>query len=241
VVEAVKIIGLMRVRNEARWIERSVRSILPACDRILVMDDHSTDGTPELLQSIDGVEVLPNPFTGLDETRDKNWLLDQARKADWVVFIDGDEVLEPTGAGRLKFVANTPHAMAFSFPVLYLWDKEDQIRMDGVYGRFARPSMFRPFGYKFEGTAAGGNFHCGNVPLALQRSAIHTNIALLHFGYLHRKDRERKFDWYNRLDPHNPNEDGYRHMVIGDRFPANSVFRHAGPLRLSPLSKRVAA
>jgi hypothetical protein len=46
------IIGLLRIKNEARWIARVVRSIQPVCGRILIFDDHSTDGTPEICESL---------------------------------------------------------------------------------------------------------------------------------------------------------------------------------------------
>jgi glycosyltransferase involved in cell wall biosynthesis len=45
------IIGLLRIKNEARWIERVVRSIQPVCGRNLIFDDHSTEGTPEVCVS----------------------------------------------------------------------------------------------------------------------------------------------------------------------------------------------
>jgi len=118
--------------------------------------------------------------------------------------------------------------------VLYLWNSEDQVRTDGVYGRFRRPSMFRPGNHQFRSTSAGGNFHCGNAPSALQLSAIRLDAALLHFGYLHKEDRLRKYAWYNHLDPNNRNEDLYRHIAQGDvaEIPADVRLLHAGPLTL---------
>jgi len=52
---------------------------------------------------------------------------------------------------------------------------------------------------------------------------------------MHRADRERKYQWYNAQDPNNAIEDRYRHMVIGDLFPADSKFDHGGPLKLAQL------
>jgi O-antigen biosynthesis protein len=227
-------IGMMRVKNEARWIERVITSMLPICEKILVMDDHSSDGTPFLCSSIPGVQVFDSPFTGLNETRDKNYLLDRARGdgSGWVLCIDGDELLAPGAAAELARAASASDARALSPRIRYLWDREDQVRTDGVYGRFRRPSAFVPGTARFEATAAGGNFHCGNVPLSLQWGAKPVDADILHFGYLHREDRLRKYEWYNRHDAENGNEDGYRHMVIGDLFPAGSKFRHAGPLEL---------
>lgn len=231
----MSVVGLLRVQNEARWIERVVRAMLPLCESVLVMDDHSTDATPEICAAIDRVRVLPSPFGGLDEARDKNWLLDQARDAEWVLMIDGDELLAPEAVEALR-VAMTGGAPCLAPRVLYLWDREDQVRVDGVYGRFRRPSLFRPGAHRFVDDGPP-NFHCGNAPLALQRQAeLVEGARLLHFGYLERADRLRKYDWYRQRDGANPNEDGYRHMVIGDVFPPESVFRHGGPLDVVPLA-----
>jgi len=63
------------------------------------------------------------------------------------------------------------------------------------------------------------------------------NVALFHYGYLHKEDRIAKYNWILSIDPHNEGEDFYRHCVQGDlpEFPADAVFRHGGPLRLQKL------
>jgi len=230
----------MRVKNEARWIERCVRSFLPICDRAVIMDDHSTDGTPDICAAIPNVEVLSSPFSDLDESRDKNWLLEHVGSTDWILSIDGDEMLAPGEEGKLRDeMANLhPAYSCLSFRILYLWDREDQVRVDGVYGQFRRESAFKPNGAQFSSTSAGGNFHCGNVPWQIRQKRKAADVALLHFGYMHREDRERKFYWYNDRDPMNFGEDCYRHILIGDLYPASSKFMHAGPLELKPLEEQ---
>jgi glycosyltransferase involved in cell wall biosynthesis len=224
---------MLRVKNEARWIERVIASLQPVCNRIVVMDDHSTDGTPELLAAA-GVEVFPSPFETLDEARDKNWLLDHVGTPDWIVSIDGDEIL--TQPERM-LAAMDSGASCLTHPVFYLWDREDQYRVDGVYGLFRRHSAFRPTGAKFPDSGYGGNFHCGNVPVSLRRDADFVDVPLLHLGYLHREDRIRKYGWYNQNDPNNQAEDCYRHMVQGDipEVPADARLMHGGPLQLVKL------
>lgn len=230
------ILGMMRVKNEARWIERVIASILPLCDRVFVMDDHSEDGTLQILLNMPKVVPYGSPFTGLNESRDKNWLLDKVleHKPEWIVSIDGDEILSPSAVEPLRAAMNGPHH-CLSLRVLYLWDREDQIRVDGVYGDFHRESVFRPNGSRFP-EGSGVNFHCGNVPSgARQNRAVLNNVPLLHLGYLHKEDRVRKFAWYNSTDPGNEREDHYRHIVVGDMFPADSQFQHGGPLRLQSI------
>jgi glycosyltransferase involved in cell wall biosynthesis len=232
--EAMTVAGIMRVKNEARWIRRSIESILPLCNAgVTVLDDHSTDDTAEIAQKC-GAWVIPSPFEGLDEVRDKNLLLADFPGADWLIMIDGDEVLE---SGKLDYLrvtmqraieSNTVRALAFG--VLYLWDREDQIRVDGVYRSMSRVSAFRPGKERFEATG-GVNFHCGNCPQGITQRA-HAGVSLLHYGYMDSRDRIRKYEWYRAQDPANQIEDEYRHIVIGDLFPAESRFRHGGPLEL---------
>lgn len=249
------VIGAMRVKNEARWIKRSIESILPICDRVVVLDDHSTDETKAVCLSIPDVVWVPSPFEGLDEVRDKNYLLDcvgvgltrdPQDHIDWIVMIDGDEVLMPGHADKLKLAmqaATAQSVRALAFSVLYLWDREDQVRVDGVYRSMSRVSAFRPGKERFEATG-GANFHCGNCPQQIVGRS-HAGVSLLHFGYMDREDRMRKYRWYNETDPGNEAEDRYRHMVIGDLFGPQCRFRHGGPLELRALTNssiaRVAA
>jgi glycosyltransferase involved in cell wall biosynthesis len=239
----MRFVGMLRIKNEAAWIERVIRSLLPLCEHVFILDDHSTDATPEICSSFDRVTVFESPFEGLDEKRDKDFLLDHVKRAgaDWVIHIDGDEELAP-GAQRLiqKAVVCDPHLAIVRFRVVYAWNDYGTIRTDGIYQRFMRPSMFRLAGQNlprltFESTAFGGNLHCWNHPQGLRGSEMDADhIRLLHYGYLTPEIRARKFEFYNRVDPGNEYEDQYRHITQGDSggAPAHAVLKHAGPLRL---------
>jgi hypothetical protein len=92
-------------------------------------------------------------------------------------------------------------------------------------------------GFRFQRTRFGGNFHCSSVPQEMLHHAEKTGVRLKHWGYIHREDRIRKYKFYNTADPANLSEDCYRHMVIGDLYPADSRFKHAGPLELVPFGQ----
>ena len=234
----MNVVGAMRVKNEARWIERSIQSILPFCRTVFVFDDGSTDMTPDLAAKVSERVYVMRSALGptVDEVRDKNLLISFIggyADPDWIIMIDGDEAFQPGGGEILDYALETSKARALAFPILYLWDREDQVRCDGVYGTMSRVSAFRPGRERFQATG-GVNFHCGNAPQGIKgRELIHAPI--LHFGYLDRADRIRKYDWYNQKDRNNAAEDCYRHVVIGDIFPADSKFKHGGPLKLRPL------
>lgn len=231
------ILGMLRIKNEARWIERVLRSILPLCESVLVFDDHSNDGTAEICRCIEGVEVFDSTFTGLNESRDKNFLMEKAEafKPEWILHIDGDEELAPGSQETIRQLTSSVGGSEYRFKILYLWNDANTVRVDGIYANFRRTRLFRfQSGARFYGGMGGpANFHCGNAPGS--RSPWECDAKILHYGYMNQEDRLRKYEFYNRNDPGNPNEDGYRHMVIGDLFPAESKFRHGGPLQLASL------
>jgi len=236
------IAAMLRIKNEARWIRAAVASILPVCERVFVLDDHSSDGSGEICRSFgEKVVVIPSPFEGIDETRDKNLLLSEVTRCapQWCLCIDGDEILEPSGPDHLLAAISHASCQCYSMRIVYLWNRPDAMRVDGVYGRFWRPSLFRPqAGLWFRTTSYGGHFHCGNVPADLLHSSATLPARLYHLGYMCREDRLKKYYWYNRIDPGNEDEDCYRHMIQGDlpEVPAHLALKHAGPLKIARLS-----
>lgn len=237
------IVGMLRIRNEARWIAEVLNALQPICSRLFVMDDRSEDDTAAISAHC-GATVWPSPFTTMDEARDKDWLLAritaETAPGTWILCVDGDEILEADGPEKIRqSIASTNGAAeAFALPILYLWDRRDQIRVDGVYGRFARPSLFRTNGSRLSYMRTGGsNLHCASVPTRFIGRCRPCPAALLHLGYLYREDRVRKYEYYRRIDPGNRAEDGYRHMVQGDvpEIPASARLMHAGPLELRAL------
>jgi glycosyltransferase involved in cell wall biosynthesis len=231
---------MIRCKNEAANIERVIRSILPLCAHVFVLDDHSEDGTAELANAFDEVTVYDSQFEGLDERRDYAHLLGIVRTraawGDYVLHIDGDEELEPGGQEKIRSLLNrfSPRD-AYALRILDLWNSTRTIRVDGVYAERFRASLFCLIEGKdkFGITAMPGNLHCLHVPAALA-NATYTDIALRHWGYITPEIRARKFEHYSRVDPGNAQEDYYRHITQGDDggAPADAKLLHAGPLRL---------
>jgi len=242
----MNVVGMVRVRNGETHITRCLHSMLRACNSIVVMDDHSTDRTQEMLDShAPHVQWFKSPFQGLNEARDKTFLLRTITRGrnykgpvDWVVAMDADEVLlDPL---ELRHCLESTEAPALSRRILTLWDSPNQIRTDGIYGNLWRPSIFRPAmtdGIWHQASSHGPNFHCGSVPTDLLSQAVNCDpeVRVLHYGSMLQEDRVTKYRWYMRYDTQNlENEDHYRHAVQGDlpEFPATEVYKHGGPLKL---------
>jgi len=219
----------MRVRNEGKHIGEVLLRVLHLCQRVFVFDDHSTDETVAVCKTFgDRVSVFESQFQGLDEARDKNFLLKRVIEANpqWVLWIDGDEILELAGAQKLKAAAeNARNVSAYSLRIAYVWNDPNYVRVDGIFGQFRRLSFFRLRGQSsgrlyFPTTGSGGNLHCGNVPRGLIGASGDLEVRLKHLGYVTREQRRAKYEWYSNTDPNNAAEDCYRHLaeIPGARF-----------------------
>lgn len=220
--------GMVRAKNEIRWLDRAVNPLIGICDEVFVLDDHSTDGTWDLVLDLE-CTVHTSRFDDLNESRDKTFLLSQITRRipmeeignnspHWVICIDGDEEVYAPDLEKLK---RTIHrGCSYSFQILTLRDDPTHIRVDGPYSNLLRPSMFRLIkpGMKFMSHAThGGGFHCSNVPADIGFGVtIHEPepVRLLHYGYMEKADRERKYKFYMEHDP--GHEDWYRKECFGD-------------------------
>jgi O-antigen biosynthesis protein len=194
------------------------------------------------------------PLQGVSEIRDKNYLWEYC-KANvafrHMLCLDGDERLS------LGFIRHFDAAIGMlessvdvlTLPFVYLWDGDDRIRVDGLYGwaadnlpqlRFPRlftidrvtPDELHTMRFSWQGTKGG--FHCGSVPRECFRpfgtdpTGGTYQMPIVHYGYRDEEDRQRKYEFYNRIDPNNEFEGCYRH-IIGEPD------RHApGPVQLIP-------
>ncbi len=216
------VLGAMRIKNESRWIKRSIESQLDLCDKVLVLDDHSTDDTRDIVRGFGTRCVLiESTFEGVNEGRDKSYLLSYLVAADpeWVLWIDGDEVLEKRAHQTLLREMSNKGVGSLSMKVLYFWDDENKFRADGVYANMTRPSAFRvrgqdPAKLHFPRGDGSANLHNGgNCPQGVVGVGALSEARIKHYGYLTWEERQRKYEFYNKVDPNNEAEDCYRHII----------------------------
>jgi glycosyltransferase involved in cell wall biosynthesis len=83
--------------NEEAWIEDAIRSVLaqtvPAREHVVV-NDGSTDGSQAVIDHYPHVRSLQITNRGLPAARNAG-LLALAPEVEWVIFLDGDDWLEP--------------------------------------------------------------------------------------------------------------------------------------------------
>ena len=96
-----RIVGVLCTFNEEQRIRDSLGSLIAWCDEVVVVDQHSTDRTREIAAEM-GARVELHANVGLPEPA-RDWARDHV-DADWVVFLDADELIPATLAAYLRRV-----------------------------------------------------------------------------------------------------------------------------------------
>lgn len=137
---------IIPARDEARNIERSVRSALaldwPGRLEVVVLDDRSTDATPEILARIAAEDPRLKVYAGVDLPpgwKGKPHALHRAQAhatGDWLWFVDADVTLDPLGARRLvgacKRLGVEMASALGELVVDSFWEKVVQTRMGAI-------------------------------------------------------------------------------------------------------------
>ncbi len=101
-VSAPRIVGLVLVRNEDLLVGRALRNAAAFADEWIVCDHGSSDGTLQILRA--ETESLPAcRIHQLRHPRESHDLIRNFAGQDvWIFGLDGDEIYDPAGLGRLR-------------------------------------------------------------------------------------------------------------------------------------------
>jgi glycosyltransferase involved in cell wall biosynthesis len=110
--------ALLIVKNEAKYIERALESLL-WCDEIVVVDAFSQDETPLFCKDHNRpwagkIRFLQKEWQGFSAQR--NFAIDQARSS-WVFFLDGDETCSPELASKIRVLLDSPNLRLTQFKI----------------------------------------------------------------------------------------------------------------------------
>ena len=169
----------MIVKDEAENIARCVGSLTNAVDEIVVVDTGSSDGTVDVVEKL-GVQVWRFGWTG-SFAQARNFALSKV-KSDWVLWVDGDEWLDPEDVDAPRIVAGLfgPLERPLALRVVQVNDVGGRIEPNNDMSRM------HPTGY---GIKWAGRIHeqlvlgadTAEVAQGIPRVAV--NIRLNHIGY----------------------------------------------------------
>ncbi|MGZ4397935.1 MAG: glycosyltransferase family 2 protein [Gaiellaceae bacterium] len=206
-----RIVGIVLVRNEDLFIEQTIRNVAGFCDRIHVVDHLSYDGTWRILRrlagELDAIDLRRARYAGVSHR-----ILEEYAGSDtWVFGVDGDELYDPAGLGRLReqLLAGAHREMFRLVGTVLNCDALDRGRAL-AWGYLAPPS--RPitklynFGVVDSWTDCPERLHAGKLVLkpgfetsaAVDLNALHgwddDPLRCLHVCFVRRSSRDREVD-----------------------------------------------
>ncbi|WAC49712.1 glycosyltransferase family 2 protein [Asticcacaulis sp. SL142] len=107
----------IRTHNEARNIDNVVRAARTVADEVIVIDAGSNDGTVALAEAA-GAKVIHNPWPG---NGFQKRIGEEACRHDWLLDIDGDEVITPELATEIRalFANGEPAASVYEIKMVH--------------------------------------------------------------------------------------------------------------------------
>jgi hypothetical protein len=98
-----RIVGILLVRDEDRFVEQVVRNVSDFCDELMLVDHRSRDATPRILARLARELPLPVTFHSVRHaSRSHDLVAPLAGQDVWVFGVDGDELYDPVGLAALK-------------------------------------------------------------------------------------------------------------------------------------------
>lgn len=99
----MRIVGIVLVINEDRFIEPVLRNMVDFCDEIIVADDYLTrDHTGEIVKRIAAEEPKISYHRILRTGTSHDMIQQYAGTDTWIFAVDGDEIYDPEGLKRFR-------------------------------------------------------------------------------------------------------------------------------------------
>lgn len=149
----MNIIGICQIYNEVESgnLERALSHYAKLCDKIIILDDVSTDCPENIIKKYTPhyLKNKHNNWSIQKETKNKSILLEHAKtlSADWVINFDADEIIE-NGFNRnilervIKW-GDSHNIYSFGFNWINLWLCEYLYRIDGGLSIISPPRIYK--------------------------------------------------------------------------------------------------
>lgn len=197
-----KLTAMMLVRNEVnRYLPRCLKSLTSYVDEIIILDDASTDPTPELCLSFPNVKLFRHEISLflIDEAqlRKQLWHYTVSTNPEWILALDADEFLETRAVFELPYLLNQDLFPAVSFRLYDCWGSEDYYRVDGLWNPWRRGFSIYLVKYQPQLVAdwPSHKYHCGRLPLSYRRLPnFESDLRIKHLGWANPAETRDKYE-----------------------------------------------
>lgn len=203
-----KIVGGLLVKNEAdRWLVEFLNSFSQICDKIIILDDCSTDNTVDICKDYGEMYLSQCSYWEHREWMQRKTLFglccSKAELNDWILILDADEIVNNASTIRKFILSLDKEFQGYALKLYDMWDNE-HYRNDQYWK--AHKSFWQMAMRKQDITYTWNKsrLHCGRLPLESVSSthviAHDINNYIKHMGWSTDKDRKIKYDRYMRID-----------------------------------------
>ena len=182
----MKIIGMLMAYNELKGghLLRCLRSMRQYCDKIVVYDDGSNDGSCFVYKDF-GCHVIygeRNDFKNELEHKEQQLHMCKTLGADWIFRIDADEVLDARCTPTiLQNLLEKSKFDSYAFPIINLWRSPCFYRLDNSYNDVVFNRLWRctpSLHFKVE-----EGLHLTNYPVGATDNEKILDYKILHYGF----------------------------------------------------------
>lgn len=204
-----RLTAMMQVRNEAdRYLDTVLRCLSEFVDDVVIVDDASTDGTPDLCRDFKKVVklvVLPeSQFRREWNLRSLLWDVAVSTHPDWLLAVDADELYEDRAKEEIRALIDQDQYDWVAFRMFDMWGGLTHYREDEHWNLHKRYTVtlvrFLP-GYHYFFPPM--DLHVPRVPLSYgPLPGLCSPIRIKHLGWVGpREYLQQKYERYMALDP----------------------------------------
>ena len=197
----MKIVGITPIKNEQAFIDSFATSITKICDKVIVIDDNSTDNSVELLKKYKNIEVITiDGKEGWGGKRSHLYNLARDYSATHIVALDADEVFtNPFIENFGDIITQLKPGFKFAMQWLAMWKSTNHYRND--YSVWS--NNFKDFLIHDDGKINydGGWIHEPRLPITENYIKIPIEQgAVLHYQFSCWEAFQIKQSWYRCLE-----------------------------------------
>ncbi len=202
----------IRVKNGRLWAEECLGSLCRFVDGIVVLDDGSTDSTPDICRARPKLaHYIRWEKSFFDEGIDRNVVpaLIKDTEPDWILIMDIDEVFEDRILDDIGPMMQQDEFDFWGFRMVHFWRTKTHFRMDGNWGEETRVHIHeRLFRNNPDLRYPCRRIHGAHV-LGLSGKGALSEAMIKHYGYAHDEKIVEKFRLYSEVDP----DGSYGHLL----------------------------
>lgn len=99
----IKIVGISLVKNEDRFVQNSLESVIDFCDKIIVLDNNSSDNTFDILQKLKNKYPEKIILQKIENAVLSHTYIEKyAGTPTWIFGVDGDEIYDKNRLSDFK-------------------------------------------------------------------------------------------------------------------------------------------